>query len=531
MRAPSRVLVCGAAQAAAAFSRRRRRALGPGYAAQDRALASLIEGYSRCVDGVSFGLQRGMSAKEYRQRVPLRTYEGFAPLVTRMLKGEADVLWPGSCDHFAVSSGTTAGRTKHLPVNREMIAHFRRTGLESLLLASEHCGNGLFAGRSLFLGGATALERLSRPTGVREGFAGDLSGITALRMPRWADRFLYEPGSEIARMSDWPRKIAAVAERCLDRDITLLAGIPSWILVLAEELRRRASQRGRSAASLSELWPGLRCLVHGGVPIAPYLTELRAVLGAGVGFHEVYPASEGFVAAQDGESGAGMRLFCDAGIHYEFLPLHAYDESRLAELGPKTLPLEGVEAGVDYVLIMSTPAGLSRYVIGDVVRFVSTEVPRLVYSGRTRLQLSAFGEHVIERELTECIASCVSNRGIQVANFHVAPVFVDLAAGVSRGRHEWWVAIRGDAARQLDPTLLAVELDAELSHRNDDYAAKRAGGGLDLPVVRLVPPSVFEDWQKSVGKWGGQNKMPRCRSDREVADGLHHHSVAAVQAL
>ncbi len=516
MRTPARALVRGAAQAAALISRRRRRGVGSGHAAQERALAYLVDGYARCVDGASFGLRSGMGAAEFRRRVPLRTYEGFAPLVARMLQGEADILWPGTCDHFAVSSGTTAGRTKHLPVNREMIAHFRRTGLESLLLASEHCGNGLFAGRSLFLGGATALDPLPRPAGSAAGFAGDLSGITALRMPRWADRFLYEPGSEIARIADWPRKISAIAERCLNRDITLLAGIPSWVLVLAEELRRRAALQGRPAASLREIWPGLRCLV-------PYLTELRAVLGEGVGFHEVYPASEGFVAAQDGESGAGLRLFCDAGIHYEFLPLADYDEGRLAELGPKALPLEGVETGVDYVLIMSTPAGLSRYVIGDVVRFVSTDVPRLVYSGRTRLQLSAFGEHVIERELTECIARRVSSRGLQVANFHVAPVFVDLAAGVTRGRHEWWIALRGSDARLLDPAVLAVELDEELSHRNDDYAAKRAGGGLDLPLVNLVSPAVFEEWQKSVGKWGGQNKMPRCRSDREVAAGLALH--------
>lgn len=493
--------------------------MGRGHDAQAAALAYLTDGYARCRDGATHGVVTDMSADLYRRRVPLRTYEGFAPLVADMVRGEADVLWPGRCDHFAVSSGTTAGRTKHLPVTGAMLKHFRRTGLESLLLASERCGYSLFDGRSLFLGGATALDPLERPAHVPPGHAGDLSGITALNMPAWADRLLYEPGREVAAIPDWPRKIEAIAERCLDRDISILAGIPSWTLVLAEVLRRRSAERGRPVSTLSELWPGLRCLVHGGVPLAPYVDELRGVLGEQVAFHEVYPASEGFIAAQDGESGAGMRLFCDAGIYYEFIPLEEYDEARLAELGMKAVPLEGVKVGVDYVLVMSTPAGLSRYIIGDVVRFVATDVPRLVYSGRTRLQLSAFGEHVIERELTDCVATRVSARGIHVADFHVAPVFVDQAAGVTRGRHEWWIAVR-HAGCALDPAVLAVELDEELSHRNDDYAAKRAGGGLAMPEIHLVQPAVFETWQREQGRWGGQNKMPRCRSDRSIADVL-----------
>lgn len=515
----SRLLFRGGARLATAWMRRKQKALGQGHQAQARVLKYLLSGYARAEDGLSFGLECGQNAAIYRKRVPLRTYEGFASQIQSLLAGKRDVLWPGGCDHFAVSSGTTAGRTKHLPVNKEMIAHFRQTGVSSLLFASQRCGAELFSGRHLFLGGATALDPLPRSAAQAPGFAGDLSGITALKMPAWAERYLYEPGLAIAQIPDWPKKIEAIADRCLKRDISMIAGIPSWSLVLAEALLKKAEESGFKAANLSELWPSLRCLIHGGVPLAPYANELSAVMGKQVQFHEVYPASEGFIAAQEGDASEGLRLLCDAGIYYEFLPLREYDESRLEQLGERALPLEGVVPGEDYVLIMSTPAGLSRYVIGDVVRFVSTEQPNLVYSGRTKLQLSAFGEHVIEKELTDCIASRISTRGLQVSNFHVAPVFVDASRGITRGRHEWWIAVKSRGPLP-EPSLLAVELDEELAHRNDDYAAKRAGGGMEFPLVRLVDPAVFEEWQKAAGKWGGQNKMPRCRSDRSVADAL-----------
>jgi hypothetical protein len=172
------------------------------------------------------------------------------------------------------------------------------------------------------------------------------------------------------------------------------------------------------------------------------------------------------------------------------------------------------------VLLLTTPAGLCRYVIGDVVRFVSTSVPRLVYAGRTQLQLSAFGEHVIEKELTETLQAVGQRRGWSIANFHVAPVFVDFAAGARRGRHEWWIELKYSAGPGADGATIAAELDRELALRNEDYEAKRHGGGLELPWVQFVPPGTFERWMREHGKWGGQSKMPRCRSDREVADAL-----------
>jgi hypothetical protein len=504
--------------------------------AQHKAFATLTAAMARCELGRADGLES--SARNYAQfqsHVPLRAYEQFVPYIERMKRGEADLLWPGRCAHYAVSSGTTAGRTKYLPVTAAMLEHFRKAGLDSLLYYTARTGSAsVFRGRHLFLGGATMLTPIAEAKPFL-AYGGDLSGITALNLPGWVDKHLYEPGAQIAQMDNWPAKLDAIAARTLDRDITLLAGIPSWVLILAETLRVRARERAPEAKppeTLRALWPNLECLIHGGVPIAPYVDELRAALGAGVNFHEVYPASEGFIATQDADAGLGLRLMTDVGLFFEFLPMSDFDEGRLSELGAKAVPIEGVRAGIDYALLLTTPAGLRRYVIGDVVRFVSTDIPRLIYVGRTKLQLSAFGEHVIEKELTDALSVVCGRRGISVGNFHVAPLFADADAGRTRGRHEWWIELKnagdgtGDPVKMALAANLAAALDAELMRLNDDYEAKRKGGGLAMPEVRLVAAGTFERWLRAKGKWGGQNKTPRCRSDREVADEL-----AAVVAI
>ncbi len=460
------------------------------------------------------GLERGLRYAEFCRRVAPRTYEDFALWIERMMRGEADVLWPGRCAYFAVSSGTTAGRTKHLPITPAMLAHFRQAGLDSLCYYSRRVGRStVFLGRHLFLGGATTLAPIveARPF---EAWSGDLSGITAAHLPRWVERHLYEPGRGIAQMEDWTAKLRAMAARTASHNITLLAGIPSWLLLLAEEMR---TQTGCSP--LSEVWPRLECLVHGGVPVGPFAAQLRAAVGPSVNFHEVYPASEGFIAAQDDEPEAGLRLMTGAGIFYEFLPMAQFDEGRLEQLADAVVPLAGVKTGTDYALLMTTPAGLTRYLIGDVVRFVSVAPPRLTYVGRTRLQLSAFGEHVIEKELTDALAAACAELGWTVANFHVAPRFVPPQDSTQRARHEWWIEF-ATAPRPAELAQLADRLDGELQGRNADYQGKRIGRGLDAPVVQCVPAGTFERWLRSRGKWGGQNKMPRCRSDRVIADEL-----------
>lgn len=487
--------------------------------AQHKTFAQLTNAMARCSFGRENGIQPGITYTEFQSKIPLRTYESFIAPIERMKRGEASVLWPGRCRYYAVSSGTTAGRTKYLPITDAMLAHFRQAGLDSLLYYTARTGStSVFGGKQLFLGGSTTLTRVeeSKPF---EAWAGDLSGITAMHMPGWVNHYLYEPGADLAQIGNWPDKIKAIAERTHSRDLRLIAGIPSWVLILAAAVRERSANGSALPADLRAVWPNLECLIHGGVPIAPFVDELRATLGAGVNFHEVYPASEGFIATQDADAALGLRLMTDVGLFFEFLPLNELDETRLAELGPKAVPLKGVKPGVDYALILTTPAGLMRYVIGDVVRFVSIDIPRLIYAGRTKLQLSAFGEHVIEKELTDALAIVCQRNGWTPANFHVAPLFVAAAAGRNRGSHEWWIELKTQPKPSVT-AIMAAELDAELIRLNDDYEAKRKGLGLEPPVIRLVAPGTFEQWMRAHGKWGGQSKMPRCRSDREVADAL-----------
>jgi hypothetical protein len=483
---------------------------------QDRIWKEMVGGFARTAFGRQEGIERGMRYADFRSRLPPRTYEDFSPWIERMRRGERDVLCPGRCRYFAVSSGTTAGRTKYIPVNPEMLAHFRQTALDSLSYYARRVGRStVFLGRHLFLGGATSLVPLA-PAADFQAWSGDLSGITAAHLPRWVERHLYEPGPEIAQLADWSAKLRAIAARTATRNITLLAGIPTWILILAETMRA-----GTGRDLLQDIWPQLECLVHGGIPLGPFAPRLRAAAGSDVNFHEVYPASEGFIAAQDDEPAAGLRLMTDAGIFFEFLPMSAFDENRLGQLADAIVPLAHAQPGIDYALLLTTPAGLCRYVIGDVVRFVSVNPPRLMYVGRTKLQLSAFGEHVIEKELTDALESAGADLGLPVANFHVAPRFLaDLADG-RRGCHEWWIELSGPVVpTAADRARLVSALDRELQARNDDYEAKRLGGGLEPPALQIVPPGTFESWMRSRGRWGGQNKMPRCRSDREVADSL-----------
>jgi hypothetical protein len=487
---------------------------------QEKVFSGLIPRLAQASEWREAGVEAGMTYDDYRDRVPLRTYRDLEPHVERMKRGEPDVLWPGKCQIYSTSAGTTDGGRKHIPVTEPMLRHFKQCGMDSILWYSARAGHSsVFRGRHLFLGGSTALTPIpgSEPF---EAYSGELSGIAALNLPPWVERQFFEPGSEIAQMADWPSKVAAITERTSKVDITLLSGIPGWVLLLADALRAASANGKARAPHLQGIWPHFECFVHGGVPIAPFQDELRSILGPTVNFHEVYPSAEAFIAAQDADAAAGLRLMANAGVFYEFIPMTEFEEGLLHQLGQKAVPLSGVATGVDYALVLTTPAGLARYVIGDIVRFVSTEPPRLSYVGRTNLRLSAFGEHVIEKELTDSLIAVCRRNGWTIVNFHVAPIFAGSTTLRGGGRHEWWVELKPGTTITPTGPIIAVELDHELMRLNGDYNAKRARGALDAPFVRLVMPGVFEHWMRFHGKWGGQNKMPRCRSDRIIADEL-----------
>jgi hypothetical protein len=463
------------------------------------------------------GVERGISYDQFRVRVAPRDHAQLAPAIEQTKRGESDVLWPGRCRLFATTSGTSGGALRHLPVTEDLLAHFRRATVASLFYYTARAGHaGVFRGRHVLLGGSTTLTPLPEAQ-PHEAYAGELSGIAALNLPAWADKHFYEPGASIAQMADWPARIAAIVARTSACDITLLAGLPNWTLALAETLLERSG--GGQKRTLRDLWPNLECFVHAGQPIAPYHDELRARLGANVSFHEVYPATEGFIAAQDVEASAGLRLMTNAGIFFEFLPLVDFDAAREA-LASKVVPLSEAKPGVDYVLLLTTPGGLCRYAIGDVVRFTSLEPPRLVYVGRTKLRLNVFGEQVAEKDLTDALTAVCRRHKWSPVNFHVAPMFLSDLTGQNRGRHEWWIELRPGTVSTPTGPQMAAELDAELQRSGPHYQSRRKAGALEAPYVRLVMPGVFEHWLRFHHKWGGQHRMPRCRGDRLIADEL-----------
>ncbi len=515
---PQSLLVLGASFLTTRTSRRLKRARSA-VPAQRAAFRLLLRNLAATEQGRACGLSADMTGEAFRARVPVRTHAQYAGAIERMKRGQADVLWPGRCALYALSSGTTDGTGKWLPVTAAMVAHFRRAGLAALLFYTARVGHcGVFRGRHLFLGGSTPLAPLAgtQPFGA---FGGDLSGLVEVNLPGWARQHLHEPGMEIARMDDWPKKLEAIVARTRHVDIALVAGLPGSLLELGDVLRQPAGAAS-PPGNVQALWPNLECLVHGGLPLAPFHDELRRTFGPAVNFHEVYVAAEAFIAAQDAEPSAGLRLIDNGGVYFEFLPLADFDEGTLGSAGPKAVPLEQVRAGVDYVLLLTTPAGLCRYVVGDVVRFTSVEPPRLVCLGRTQLQLNAFAEHVVEQEVTEALVGVCRRHGWSIMNFHVAPVFMNSLTGQKRGRHEWWIELRpGTVATPTGP-LLATELDRELMARNADYAARRRAAAMEAPLVRLVMPGFFDHWMKHQGRWASQHKLPRCRSDRQIADDL-----------
>ena len=476
--------------------------------AQRRTLSSLI----RRARGTEFGRDHGFSADwsldDYRSRVPLRDYDAFWEAYWRdPFPRLTDCTWPGLIPWFAVSSGTTTGTTKYIPVSREMRRSNVRAGAELMV---HHLANRpesrLLGGRVFMLGGSTGLVR--QAPGVSSG---DLSGIAAAEMPGWA-RLRYFPPRELESIADWEEKIDRFAARSLDEEISAVAGTPSWLLIFFERL---AEVAGSGSGRIADIWPRLEMLSHGGVAWAPYRDRFAALLeGSGAETREVYPASEGFFAIADGGDGEGLRLLLDTGIFYEFIPL---DE--LGSPEPDCRWVGDAEPGVNYALAVTTCAGLWRYLVGDTVTLVGHDPPRVLVTGRTSYMLSAFGEHVIGAEVERAVAEAARAIGATVTDFSAGSLFPEEAG--QRGGHLYIVEFGAepggsgpDAGRQAR---FAEVLDAALCRLNDDYDAHRAGGyGLDAARVHLMPPGGFAAWMKSRGKLGGQNKVPRIVNDRDL---------------
>jgi hypothetical protein len=485
------------------YARRRVRQLdrNPVGAIQEHTLAALV----RHARGTRFGRDHGFhqvrSIAEYQQRVPLRDYEAFwnrywQPVFPHL----AGATWPRPLPYFALSSGTTSGATRYIPVSREMLASNRRAALTTLaLFLSAHPGTPLFTGRIFFLGGSTELVSLDNTRCPI--LAGDLSGIAAREVSSILRPYTFPP-MDLALITDWEKKVQSLAERSAVLPITAVSGVPSWLLVLFDRLKRITGHD-----RIADVWPMLRLVVHGGTKFDPYQALFRREIGADrVHFLETYPCSEGFVAAEDPRHRL-LRLIPDHGIFFEFVPVEDLANDR-----PARHTLTDLEPGVQYAVVLTTCAGLWSYIVGDTVCFESRDPPLLRFTGRTRYFLSAFGEHLISEEVEQAVAAAAGATRAAVTDFHVGPVFPEHAA--APGRHRFLIEF---AQPPADLARFAGELDTALSRLNDDYRAHRNGGlSLTEPEIRAVRRGGFADWLRSHGRLGGQHKVPRMDSSGQL---------------
>jgi hypothetical protein len=439
---------------------------------------------------------------DFQQRVPLRDYDAFwKDYWQPCFPALTDATWPGSVPYLALSSGTTTGTTKYIPLSSEMLAANRRAALTMLSwFRAAHPGKPLFTGRMFFLGGSTDLQQLAgtRLPGTFGGagavLAGDLSGIVAREVPGYLRPYTFPPLA-VALERNWETKLELLAEQSRHLPITLVSGVPSWLLVLFE---RMLQVTGRDR--LIDVWPQLQVIVHGGTSFEPYRGLFRRIVGSDtVEFLETYPASEGFIASEDPRYRL-LRLLPDCRIFYEFVPV-----TELGQARPTRHTAAEVVPGVQYAVVMTTCAGLWSYVIGDTVCFERRDPPLLRFTGRTRYGLSAFGEHLISEEIERAIAQAAAAVGTAVVDFHVGPVFPETAG--TPGRHRYLVEFTEVAT---DVAAFERYLDETLCRLNEDYAAHRAGDLTMLaPEVWPVRRGGFSEWMRSRGKLGGQHKLPR----------------------
>lgn len=490
------------------------RVRGRAAAEQRQAFAHLVDRIARTQYGRECGIASNQPYERFRVTVPPRATAFFQPYAERMGGGEIGVLWPGRCRFFVETAGTTGG-SQHLPVTGGMLAHFRAALRATLFLHAARVGHtGVFLGRHVHAGASTALTQLD------DVYTGSLDAMLALCLTPWAEANLYGPAPTVARLPDGPEKYAAIARTMSGRDVTLIGGSPASVLGTADAVRLAASRGQMRIPALRALWPNLECFIHTGAPLGLFESELRSTFGPEVAFHELYAAAEGIIAAQEGEPQLGLRLLTGTGLFFEFLPRCDYRPDRLSSLGERCRPLWEIEPGVDYVLVITSPAGLARCVPGDVVQFVSVEPPRLRFVSRLALRLDGRGEDVDEAALTAALLAVCADNDWTAVNFHVAPYVSRSPTGIARHCHEWWVELRPGTVKTPTGPLLAGLLDTILITRVPAYSSRRREGALEAPAVRLVMPGLFDHWAKDSSAMNSASKMPRCRPDRLIADQL-----------
>ena len=474
-----------------------RKGMATAVADQQSILQQLIKAGGKTTFGKEHKLGEAKSYDEYKQAIPIRDYEGFRPYIEQIKNGQQNVLWRGRPIYFAKTSGTTSG-VKYIPITKDSISNHINTARNALLCYMVESGNTGFAnGKMIFLSGSPVLERVGNiPTGR-------LSGIVNHFVPKYL-RGNQLPSYETNCIDDWEEKLGKIVEETKNQDMSLISGIPPWMQMYFDWLMEKSGGK-----KIKELFPNLQVIVHGGVNFEPYRAKLFVSLGGPVDTIETFPSSEGFFAFQDTLDKEGLLLNTNSGIFYEFIPAgEVFNENSTR------LSLADVKVGENYALIINSNAGLWGYNIGDTVRFVSTEPYRLVVTGRIKHYISAFGEHVIGEEVDQAILEAAKEHQAHIIEFTVAP---RIQVDGELPYHEWFIEFEKTPD---DMNAFEAAIDNQLRRKNIYYEDLITGGILQPLKVRVLKRQGFQEYMKSEGKLGGQNKVPRLSNDRNIVDAL-----------
>jgi hypothetical protein len=460
---------------------------------------------SRAVDtewGIAHGFKSVNAIADFQKNSPIQTYEEVKPYIDRVRQGENNLLWPGDIKWFAKSSGTTNDKSKFIPVTTESLkdCHFKGARDVLAIYFQNNPETRIFTGKGLTLGGSHKIDNYNN-----QSYYGDLSAILIENQPFWTE-FIRTPSQEVALLPKFEEKLERIAAETIHENVTSIAGVPSWNLVMLRYIIEYAGKK-----NILEVWPGLELFMHGGVSFTPYREQFKRIIPSDIMHYlEAYNASEGFFAIQDEPQAEDLLLMLDYGIFYEFVPTDQLDKAN-----PVALTIGQVEKDINYALVISTNSGLWRYMIGDTVKFTSLRPHKIVISGRTKHFINVFGEEVIVDNADKALRIACDKTGVEIIDYTAAPVYMSVE---HQGAHEWLIEFTNPPA---DPEYFAVLLDHALMSINSDYEAKRYRNlTLDKPIIHIAAPGTFYSWFQEKGKLGGQNKVPRLSNERKYLEEL-----------
>ena len=467
--------------------------------AQRNVLQHLVTQAQYTEFGRKYKFSRLFTVKDFKERIPIHEYDDLKPYILRMMAGEENILWNTPINWFAKSSGTTSDKSKFIPISEESLKdiHFKASKDVLTNYYKNFPDSDLLTGKSLVVGGSHQVNSLDEDIQY-----GDLSAVLMQNTPFWGN-WIRTPELSIALLDEWESKIEQLAKSTINENVTSLAGVPTWTIILIKRILEISGKK-----TLKEVWPNLELYMHGGVSFTPYREQINQLIGTPINYLEMYNASEGFFAAQNMPDDEGLLLFTDHGIFYEFLPVEEYGKTNA-----RTIGLKQVELNKNYAPVITTNGGLWRYLLGDTIEFTSLRPFKIKVTGRLKHYMNAFGEEVIIDNADKAIAIASEKTNSVVKDYTAAPVFF---TENKNGAHEWLIEFETPPE---DLNSFTIELDEALKSVNSDYEAKRYKNiALRLPIVHSLKENTFNKWLKSRGKLGGQHKVPRLSNERKMIE-------------